>query len=124
METSNLARRVARSSSEGPMKKAVVANRPLYAATQSRHLHPVRRFGKLVARASAMHEVVDVLTRFAPTEVSVTLLGETGTGKDVVAHAVHEQSSRANGPFVVFDCGAIAPNLAESGLLGHERGAF
>src|SRR5260370_14883626 len=124
METYNLAQRVAHNSAEGPMKKAVAANRALFAAAASRHLHPVRRFGKLVAGASAMHEVFDVLARFAPTEVSVTLLGETGTGKDVVPPAVHEQSARANGPFVVFDCGAIAPNLAESELLGHERGAF
>src|SRR5258708_19097007 len=124
METSNLAQSVARTSAEGPMKKAVAANRALFAAAASRHLHPVRRFGKLVAGASAMHEVFDVLARFAPTEVSVTLLGETGTGKDVVAQVVHQQSARANGPFVVFDCGAIAPNLAESELLGHERGAF
>jgi transcriptional regulator with PAS, ATPase and Fis domain len=71
-----------------------------------------------------MHEIFDILACFAPTDVSVTLLGETGTGKDVVAHSLHEQSSRACGPFVVFDCGAIAPSLAESELLGHERGAF
>ncbi len=77
-----------------------------------------------MAASPGMHEVLEVLSRFAPTEVSVTLLGETGTGKDVVAHVVHEQSSRTNGPFVVFDCGAIAPNLVESELFGHERGAF
>jgi DNA-binding NtrC family response regulator len=123
MEISNVAKSVPRAS-EGPMKKATAANRALYPTPPSRHLHPVRRFGKLVAGASAMHEVFDVLARFAPTEVSVTLLGETGTGKDVVAHALHEQSSRSGAPFVVFDCGAIAPNLAESELLGHERGAF
>src|SRR5258705_10174711 len=121
METFNLAKSVP--CSEGPMKKAAAANRTLSAAP-SRHLHPVRRFGKLVAGSTGMHEVFEVLSRFAPTEVSVTLLGETGTGKDVVAHALHEQSARASAPFVVFDCGAVAPNLAESELLGHERGAF
>ena len=47
-----------------------------------------------------MHDVFDVLRRFAPTEVSVTLLGETGTGKDFLAHALHDHSSRADGPFV------------------------
>jgi two-component system response regulator FlrC len=71
-----------------------------------------------------MHEVFDVLGRFAPTDVTVTLIGETGTGKDVLAHALHAQSSRASGPFVVFDCGSVAANLAESELLGHERGSF
>jgi transcriptional regulator with PAS, ATPase and Fis domain len=94
------------------------------AAHPARHLHSIRRFGGLIAGSPVMHEVFDILSRFAPTDVSVTLLGETGTGKDVVAHAVHEQSARASGPFIVFDCGAIAPNLAESELLGHERGAF
>jgi transcriptional regulator with PAS, ATPase and Fis domain len=71
-----------------------------------------------------MHEVFDALGRFAKTDVSLTLVGETGAGKDVLAHALHEESARASGPFVVFDCGAVAANLAESELLGHERGAF
>jgi len=85
---------------------------------------PTRHFGKLSARSRAMHEVFAMLARFAPTDVSVTLLGETGVGKEVLAHAIHEQSARARGPFVVFDCGSVAANLAESELLGHERGAF
>jgi DNA-binding NtrC family response regulator len=71
-----------------------------------------------------MHDVFDVLDRLARTEVTITLTGETGCGKDVLAHAVHGQSVRANEPFVVFDCGAVAANLAESELLGHERGSF
>jgi transcriptional regulator with PAS, ATPase and Fis domain len=71
-----------------------------------------------------MRATFDLVRRFAPNEVTVTLMGETGTGKDVIAHALHEQSVRAQGPFVVFDCGAIAASLAESELLGHERGAF
>jgi DNA-binding NtrC family response regulator len=71
-----------------------------------------------------MHELFDTLERFARTDVTVTLVGETGAGKDRVAHALHERSGRAGGPMVVFDCGAVAPNLAESELLGHERGAF
>jgi transcriptional regulator with GAF, ATPase, and Fis domain len=65
-----------------------------------------------------------LLGRLAPTEVTLTLVGETGTGKDVLANAVHSASPRANGPFVVFDCGAVAQNLAESELFGHERGSF
>jgi DNA-binding NtrC family response regulator len=71
-----------------------------------------------------MHEAFAMLSRFAPTDVSVTLLGETGVGKELLAHAIHEQSARAGGPFVVFDCGSVAANLAESELLGHERGSF
>jgi DNA-binding NtrC family response regulator len=71
-----------------------------------------------------MHELFDMLERFARTDVTVTLVGETGSGKDVIAHALHDQSARAGGPMVVFDCGSVAANLAESELLGHERGAF
>jgi DNA-binding NtrC family response regulator len=71
-----------------------------------------------------MHEVFDVLERIGSTEVSVVLIGETGSGKDVLARAIHQHSARADGPFVIFDCGAVAPNLAESELFGHERGAF
>jgi two-component system response regulator AtoC len=71
-----------------------------------------------------MVEVFDVLRRFAQTDITATLVGETGSGKDVIAHVLHEQGPRASGPFVVFDCGAVAANLAESELLGHERGAF
>jgi two-component system response regulator HydG len=84
----------------------------------------VRCLGRLRARSTAMHEVFDVVERIARTDVTITLLGETGSGKDLLAHALHDQSARSGGPFVVFDCGSVAANLAESELLGHERGAF
>jgi transcriptional regulator with GAF, ATPase, and Fis domain len=84
----------------------------------------VETFGGLPTQARSMIEVFTALDRFAPHDVSVLLLGETGVGKEVLARAVHRQSERARRPFVVFDCGAVAPNLAESELLGHERGAF
>jgi transcriptional regulator with PAS, ATPase and Fis domain len=71
-----------------------------------------------------MQQILATLSRLAPTELTITIVGETGTGKDVMAQAVHEHSGRRNGPFVVFDCGAVAANLAESELFGHERGAF
>jgi len=71
-----------------------------------------------------MVSVVHLLSRLAPTSVTITILGETGTGKDVLARAIHDESLRRNAPFVVFDCGAVAQNLAESELFGHERGAF
>lgn len=89
-----------------------------------RRLEAVREFGRVVARSSAMHEVFDVLERFSKTDVTVTLCGETGVGKDVLAHALHIESARAQAPLVVLDCGAVAANLAESELLGHERGSF
>jgi transcriptional regulator with PAS, ATPase and Fis domain len=71
-----------------------------------------------------MQSTLGLSARYAPADVSVLLFGETGTGKDVLAHEIHLQSARAQASFVVFDCGAVAPNLAESELLGHERGAF
>jgi DNA-binding NtrC family response regulator len=88
------------------------------------HLGAVRAFGRVVGRSPATYEMFDVHERFAPTDVTVTLIGDTGVGKDVLAHAIHEQSTRSDGPFVIFDCGSVAANLAESELLGHERGAF
>ena len=84
----------------------------------------VEHFGGLASRSSAVHSMFELLDRYAPREVTVTLLGETGVGKDVIARALHAASRRANEPFVVFDCGAVANNLAESELLGHERGSF
>jgi transcriptional regulator with PAS, ATPase and Fis domain len=64
------------------------------------------------------------LRRLAPTHITLTVTGETGTGKDVLAHAIHDASPRAAGPFVVFDCGAVPAALVETELFGHQRGAF
>ena len=86
---------------------------------------PVVTFGSRLSSCSrSMCDTFELLRRFAATDVTVTLLGETGAGKDVLAHALHEESARATGPFVIFDCASVAANLAESELLGHERGAF
>ena len=82
------------------------------------------RFGDAIGHAPAMRRVFGVLQRIAPTDLTITILGETGTGKDVMARAIHEASPRRSAPFVVFDCGAAAPTLIESQLFGHERGAF
>jgi DNA-binding NtrC family response regulator len=81
-------------------------------------------FGEAIGSSPAMRRVFAVLRRLAPTDLTITILGETGTGKDVLARAVHAGSARAGGPFVVFDCGAAAPTLIESQLFGHQRGAF
>jgi transcriptional regulator with PAS, ATPase and Fis domain len=71
-----------------------------------------------------MRDAHALVERLAPTDVTVTLTGETGTGKDVFAHLIHDGSRRAGRPFVVFDCGAVAPSLVETELFGHERGSF
>ncbi|HEY5957874.1 MAG TPA: sigma-54 dependent transcriptional regulator [Polyangiaceae bacterium] len=84
----------------------------------------VKNFANVSAESDCMQLTLGLLERLAPTDVAVTLMGETGTGKDVLAHAIHERSKRSEGPFVVLDCGALASSLAESEVLGHERGAF
>jgi transcriptional regulator with GAF, ATPase, and Fis domain len=81
-------------------------------------------FGDLLGRSPKMRELFADLSRIAGTDLSVLVEGETGTGKELVAESVHQNSLRSNGPFVVFDCSAVAPTLAESELFGHERGAF
>jgi transcriptional regulator with GAF, ATPase, and Fis domain len=82
------------------------------------------RFGDLVGTSVDMRRAFAVLERVSPTDTTVLLQGETGTGKDVAARAIHAASKRAEGPFVPVDCGAIAETLIESELFGHVRGAF
>lgn len=82
------------------------------------------RFEGLVGRGIAMREVFGILERVAPTDLTVLVTGETGTGKELVSRATHNRSRRKNKPFVVFDCGAAPETLVESELFGHERGAF
>ncbi len=81
-------------------------------------------FGPAIGKSLAMRTIFGVLERIAPTEATVLLEGETGTGKDVLARAIFEKSTRGHGPFVVVDCGAVSYSLIESELFGHERGAF
>jgi DNA-binding NtrC family response regulator len=71
-----------------------------------------------------MRRLMAAIERAAKSDVSVLLLGETGTGKEVIAHAVHDASPRAKGPFETVDCGAMLPTLIASELFGHEKGAF
>ncbi len=81
-------------------------------------------FGPLVGSSPKMRRVFGVLEKVAATPLSVLILGETGTGKELVAKAIHESSDRRGKPFVVVDCGSIPPSLAESILFGHEKGSF
>jgi two-component system, NtrC family, response regulator GlrR len=81
-------------------------------------------FGSLVGTAPGMRAAFAALAQSAPTDATVLLLGETGTGKEEAAAALHAASRRANGPFVVVDCGALPRELLLSELFGHEKGAF
>ncbi|ROR32667.1 sigma-54 interaction domain-containing protein [Inmirania thermothiophila] len=78
----------------------------------------------LVGRSQPMLEVLALLRRVAQAQVTVLLTGESGVGKEQAARYLHHQSSRAGGPFVVVDCSTLSPNLIESELFGHEKGAF
>jgi transcriptional regulator with GAF, ATPase, and Fis domain len=83
-----------------------------------------KRFGEIIGACPSMMEVFRKLQKVATTDISVLITGETGTGKELIAREIHRRSNRANGPFVVINCGAIPENLIESELFGHVRGAF
>ncbi len=90
------------------------------------HIVPSRadRCGGLIGGNAKMREIYSIIEKIAPTATTIVIEGETGTGKEVVAQAIHTLSPRAKGELVVFDCGAVPPNLIESELFGHEKGSF
>ncbi len=81
-------------------------------------------FGDVFGSSVEMKRIFTMLKKISPTDITVTIEGETGTGKELVARAIHSRSQRAKGPFVVIDCGSISKSLIESELFGHEKGAF
>ncbi|AUX42680.1 ATPase AAA [Sorangium cellulosum] len=81
-------------------------------------------FGEALGGSVPMRALFARLERAAATSETILLLGESGTGKEVLAHAIHDTSPRTSGPFVVFDCSAVAPNLIEAELFGYTKGAF
>jgi len=95
-------------------------------AREARLPEPAARtgFGAVLGASLAMRRLYPLCERLAATHVPLVIEGETGTGKEVLAEAIHRASGRKDGPYVVFDCTAVPPSLLESELFGHERGAF
>ena len=87
-------------------------------------LRKLGRFGPMIGASAPMQKVYDLLAKAAPTEATILVIGETGTGKELVAETIHQLSRRNREAFLPLNCGAVSPNLIESELFGHERGAF
>jgi formate hydrogenlyase transcriptional activator len=85
---------------------------------------PPRRFEQIIGKSAALESVLEQVQQVAPTDSTVLIQGETGTGKELIARAVHDLSSRFGRPFIKLNCAAIPFDLLESELFGHERGAF
>ena len=81
-------------------------------------------FGKIIGRSEAMRQVFDLVSKVAPAKTTVLISGESGSGKELVARAIHDKSTRESKPFISVNCSALAENLLESELFGHEKGAF
>ena len=87
-------------------------------------LRELGRFGVMVGRSASMRSMFDLVERVATTGASVMIMGESGTGKELVAETIHQMSPRARRRFLAVNCGAVAPNVIESELFGHEKGSF
>jgi DNA-binding NtrC family response regulator len=90
----------------------------------SRRLETVEGTGDLIGQSARMEQVKTLIRKIAPTDSTVLILGETGTGKELIARALHKQSLRAEKPFVAINCGGLPESLIESELFGHRKGAF
>jgi len=101
------------------MYQVVKENRRLRDAVESQY-----RFGNIIGKSKKMRDVFDTIQKVAPSSATVLIEGESGTGKELVARSIHFNSPRREKPFVAVNCSALAENLLESELFGHEKGAF
>jgi len=83
-----------------------------------------RGLGEVIGESALMRQLLQVIDRVAASDATVLIVGESGTGKELLARTIHRVGPRADGPFVAFDCSALAPSLIEAELFGHEKGAF
>ncbi len=106
----------------GRLRRALRVHRDL--VELRRELRTMGRFGNMIGTSAAMQEVFDLVERVAPTETTVLIRGDSGTGKELVSETIHRLSQRVDGDFVPINCGAVSPQLIESELFGHEKGSF
>ncbi len=99
-----------------------IANREARRLTE--RLREAVHFDNIVAGSPVMHRVLRIVRQIAPTKITALIFGETGTGKELIAHAIHANSTRRNKPYKVINCAGLSENLLESELFGHVRGAF
>jgi DNA-binding NtrC family response regulator len=104
--------------------KRLAAQLAEYTGYLNQQLHGQFDFGNIIGDSAPLRDVLDKVEQVAPTNSTVLLRGETGTGKELVAHAIHINSSREAKPFVRVNCAALAPGVLESELFGHEKGSF
>jgi len=100
-------------------RQLATENRALKAQLRERY-----SFGKIIGKSKPMKQVFDLIELAAPAKSNILILGESGTGKELVAQAIHHHSRRAGGPFVIVNSGSMPPDLLESNLFGHVKGAF
>ncbi|MBS3921432.1 MAG: sigma-54-dependent Fis family transcriptional regulator [Deltaproteobacteria bacterium] len=89
-----------------------------------REVETVRGFDQIISQNKAMLEIFELVKKVGYASTNILIIGESGTGKELIARAIHRQGSRKNGPFVAVNCAAIPPELMESEMFGHEKGAF
>jgi transcriptional regulator with GAF, ATPase, and Fis domain len=106
------------------VKNALLVNELRLESADLRRKLDEATFGELIGACPGMREIFRRIDKVAGTDISVLVGGETGTGKEMLAREIHRRSSRAKGPFIAINCGAIPENLLESELFGHVRGAF
>lgn len=109
--------------------KRAISNRELYRQhtalkEEMELLKKKQKFGKIVGKSSRMKQVMDVVEQVADTRASVLITGESGVGKELIADALHDLSSRARQPYIKVHCAALSESLLESELFGHEKGSF
>ncbi len=106
--------------------RRALRSRDVESENEQLHQQLDNKFGleNIIGNSAVMHELFDTIHHAAPTQATVLIEGKSGTGKELIAHAIHRLSTRSKGPFVAVHCAALSANLLESELFGHEKGAF